>query len=61
MWKFNDASGKLELVQDTNGNSIALGYDTYSRLTSLTHSDGRQFLLEYAPANFGMDPSKTRW
>ena len=39
-------------------NRITLGYDSYARLTSLTHSSGRQFLLEYAPPDFGMDPSQ---
>src|SRR5262249_13708417 len=41
-------------------NRITLGYDNLGRLTSLTHSSGRQFLLQYTPLDYGMDPSQSR-
>jgi RHS repeat-associated protein len=39
----------LDYVQDTNGNRITLGY-TNGQLTSLTHSDGQQILIDYNAA-----------
>ena len=58
-WKFR-VDGKLDYVQDTNSNRITLGYDTPGRLISLTHSSGRQLLLQYTILDFGMDPSSAR-
>ncbi len=40
------ADGKLDYVEDTNGNRITAGY-TGEQLTSLTHSAGAMLLLEY--------------
>ena len=41
--------GKLDYVQDTNGNRITAGY-TAARLTSLTHSSGQSLTLSYNTA-----------
>jgi len=51
VWDFG-ASEQLQSVRDTNGNQITLGY-SFGRLASLTHSNGRQLLLEYNHADFG--------
>jgi RHS repeat-associated protein len=48
LWQFR-TDGRLDFVQDTNANRITLGY-TGGNLTSLTHSSGRQLLLEYNAA-----------
>ena len=40
------ANGKLNYIEDRNGNRITAGY-TSELMTSLTHSNGRQLLLEY--------------
>ena len=45
IWQF-DANKRLDYVQDPNGNRITCGY-TAGRLTSLTHSSGKQLLLQY--------------
>jgi RHS repeat-associated protein len=45
VWQFN-ADGTLAYVADTNGNRVTLGY-TNGLLTSLTHSDGQQLLIDY--------------
>ncbi|MBE7502048.1 MAG: hypothetical protein HS113_17490, partial [Verrucomicrobiales bacterium] len=47
-WVFatNAPIGPLQYVEDPNGNRITCGY-TGALLTSLTHSRGRQFLLQY--------------
>jgi RHS repeat-associated protein len=48
-----EADGKLHEIRDSNGNTITLNYSdttlhiTDSRLTSLVHSDGDSFQLEY--------------
>jgi RHS repeat-associated protein len=39
--------GKLDYVQDTNGNRITLAYNGAGELISLTHSNGQQILLAY--------------
>jgi YD repeat-containing protein len=44
-WQFR-SDGLLDYVQDRNGNRITAGY-TGGLLTSLTHSNGDQILLEY--------------
>lgn len=44
------ADGKLDYVQDPNGNRITLGYSG-SLLTSLTHSSGQRLDLAYAGPN----------
>jgi YD repeat-containing protein len=44
-WQFN-GNGKLDFFEDPNGNRITCGYSE-SQVTSLTHSSGRQLLLEY--------------
>ena len=46
-WQFR-ADKTLDFVSDTNGNTITLGYNG-GLLTSLTHSNGKQFLLDYYP------------
>lgn len=43
------ADGKLEYIEDTNGNRITCAY-TGELLTSLTHSSGRSLTLAYNPA-----------
>ena len=45
VWQFR-GDGKLDSVRDTNNNKITLAY-VGGYLTSLTHSNGRQFLLTY--------------
>jgi RHS repeat-associated protein len=45
IWQFN-SSNRLDYVQDPNGNRITCGY-TGALLTSLLHSSGKTFLLEY--------------
>ena len=44
-WYFN-ASNRLDYVEDPNANRITCGY-TAGRLMSLTHSSGKQLLLDY--------------
>ncbi len=46
LWQFR-TDGRLDFVQDTNGNRITLGY-AVGLLTSVTHSNGRQLLLGYS-------------
>lgn len=48
VWVFatNAPTGQLQYVEDPNGNRITCGY-TGAQLTSLTHSSGAQFLLQY--------------
>ncbi len=46
VWQFN-ADHQLDFVQDSNGNRITLAYED-GRLTTLTHSNGKQLLLDYA-------------
>ena len=48
VWQFR-TDGRLDFVQDTNGNRVTLGY-TGGLLTSLTHSSGEQLLLAYNAA-----------
>ena len=45
IWQFR-SDGRLEFVQDTNGNKITAGYNG-TGLTSLTHSSGQQLLIAY--------------
>ena len=45
VWQFRP-DGTLDYVADTNGNRVTLGY-TNGLLTSLTHSDGEQLLIDY--------------
>jgi RHS repeat-associated protein len=45
VWQFR-TDGLLDHVADPNGNRITLGY-TNGLLTSLTHSDGQQLLIDY--------------
>jgi RHS repeat-associated protein len=45
IWQFNP-SNHLDYVADPNGNRITCGY-TGLQLTSLTHSSGKQLLLQY--------------
>jgi YD repeat-containing protein len=45
IWQFR-SDGLLDYVQDTNGNRVTLDY-TDGLLTSLTHSDGQQLLIDY--------------
>jgi RHS repeat-associated protein len=45
IWQFH-TDGTLDYVADPNGNRITLGY-TNGLLTSLTHSDGQQLLIDY--------------
>lgn len=47
-WVFttNKPSGRLQYVEDPNGNRITCGYSG-SLLTSLTHTSGKQLLLQY--------------
>jgi len=44
-WQF-DSANRLDYAEDPNGNRITCGY-TAGRLSSLTHSSGKQFLLDY--------------
>ncbi len=46
IWQFR-TDGKLDFVQDTNGNRITLAYNGAGQLTSLTHSSGAQILIDY--------------
>src|SRR5262249_47656983 len=41
------ADGKLDYVQDTNGNRITAGYNAGGQLVSLTHSDGERVTIAY--------------
>ena len=43
------ADGRLNYVEDPSANRITAGYDGAGRLTGLTHSCGRQLLLDYLP------------
>ncbi|MHC4404022.1 MAG: RHS repeat-associated core domain-containing protein [Planctomycetota bacterium] len=45
VWQFRP-DGLLDFVEDTNANRITLGYAS-GRLTSVTHSNGDQLLLDY--------------
>lgn len=45
VWQFR-TDNLLDYVQDNNSNRITCGY-TSGRLTTLTHSSGKQFLLDY--------------
>ena len=45
VWQFR-SDNLLDYVEDTNGNRITAGYDS-GQLTSLTHSNGEQLLLDY--------------
>ncbi|MCW5553064.1 MAG: Ig-like domain-containing protein [Verrucomicrobiae bacterium] len=45
IWQF-DANSRLNYVEDPNGNRITCGY-TGAQLTSLTHTSGKQLLLQY--------------
>ncbi|KPJ58101.1 MAG: hypothetical protein AMJ46_14675 [Latescibacteria bacterium DG_63] len=45
VWQFR-AENLLDYVEDTNGNRITAGYES-GRLTSLSHSNGDQLLLDY--------------
>ncbi|HUE69399.1 MAG TPA: RHS repeat-associated core domain-containing protein, partial [Pirellulaceae bacterium] len=58
VWQFG-TNNKLNFVEDTNANRITLAY-TSGFLTSLTHSSGRQILLEYDILDFGADPRLVR-
>jgi RHS repeat-associated protein len=42
--------GKLDYVQDPNGNRITAGYDAAGRLVSLTHSSGQSLTIAYNAA-----------
>ncbi len=46
VWQFR-ADGRLDFVADTNGNRVTLGYLGQGLVGSLTHSNGRQLLLDY--------------
>ncbi len=57
VWKQTDGStthfradGKLDYVQDTNGNKITAGYNASGQLTNLTHSSGQSLLIAYNAA-----------
>ena len=43
----NTGMGRLTRIEDRNGNYLTYGYDTSSRLTSITDVAGRQVVLEY--------------
>jgi RHS repeat-associated protein len=47
VWQFRQ-DGLLDYVEDRNGNRITVGY-TSGQLTSITHSNGDQLLLDYNP------------
>ena len=49
------ADGKLDYVQDPNGNRITAAYDANGNLTSLTHSDGDSLSKE-RPTSIGERP-----
>ena len=57
-WQFR-ADGKLDFVEDSNGNRISLEY-AYGRLGSISHSNGRQILLDYSFDDFGEGAVITR-
>ncbi|MCW5631782.1 MAG: tandem-95 repeat protein [Rubrivivax sp.] len=44
------ADGRLDFVQDTNGNRITCGYNGAGLLTSLTHSSGQSLTIAYNAA-----------
>jgi len=64
VWQFGGAGIRLQYVEDPNGNRITLGH-TGQLLTTITHSSGKQFLLDYNAAGrlwhltdpLGHDPS----
>ncbi len=44
------SDGKLDYVQDTNGNRISAGYNASGQITSLTHSSGQSLTIAYNAA-----------